>query len=309
MASESSCSGLRSVALVQHAPLLMKLQSAAFCLSLAFIVSFLVPLDLCAQSLGQAQQGQTAEASDTEALAKEAQNPIANLITVPFQNNTGFGVGQYDRTQNVLNIQPVIPVRINENWNMIVRAIFPISWQPNTQQPTQGWFGLGDFNPTFFFSPSKAEKLTWGVGPAFVVPTATADQLGQGKLSVGPGLVLLTKPGHWLIGTFMNNVWSVAGSGSRPPVNQMLLQYFINYNLKKGWYIVTSPINTADWRASSGNQWVVPLGGGVGRIVRLGEQPANLQLQFFGNAVHPEGASPWGMRVQIQLLYPKKPKS
>ena len=243
----------------------------------------------------------------TASLAKAAQNPIASLISVPLQNNTGFGVGQYDRDQNVLNIQPVIPVRISENWNLINRIIQPIVWQPNVQQPSQGWFGLGDMNPTFFLSPAKPHKLIWGVGPTFVIPTATADQLGQGKFSMGPSVVLLTTPGHWVIGTLINNVWSVAGSGSRPPVNQMLLQWFVNYNMKKGWYLVTSPINTADWRASSGNQWTVPLGGGVGRIMRLGPQPVNITAQLYGNAVYPTGASPWGMRLQMQFLYPKKP--
>ncbi len=88
----------------------------------------------------------------------------------------------------------------------------------------------------------------------------------------------------------------------------MLLQWFVNYNLKKGWYLVTSPIVTSDWTASSGDQWVVPLGGGVGRIMRLGNQPVNLTAQFYGNVEHPAGASPWGMRLQIQFLYPQKPK-
>ncbi len=255
-----------------------------------------------------ADQKPAAAEGDTEALAKAAQNPVASLISVPLQNNTAFGVGPYNRTQDVLNIQPVIPVGISENWNVIIRIIQPIVWQPNVSQNSQGWYGLGDMNPTFFFSPAKPHKLIWGVGPTFVIPTATADQLGQGKLSMGPGVVLLTTPGHWVIGALINNVWSVAGSGSRPPVNQMVLQWFVNYNLKKGWYVAASPIVTADWRASSGNQWVVPLGGGVGRIMRLGNQPVNLLAQLYGNAVYPAGGSPWGMRLQIQFLYPKKPK-
>ena len=125
---------------------------------------------------------------------------------------------------------------------------------------------------------------------------------------MGPGVVLLTTPGHWVIGTLINNVWSVAGDSDRRHVSQMLLQYFVNYNLKKGWYLTTSPINTADWEASSGSRWVVPLGGGVGRIMRLGPQPANITVQFYGNAVHPTEGSPWSMRLQVQLLYPKRPK-
>jgi hypothetical protein len=126
---------------------------------------------------------------------------------------------------------------------------------------------------------------------------------------MGPGVVLLTTPGHWVIGMLINNIWSVAGSGSRPGVNQMLLQWFVNYNMKKGWYITTSPIVTADWEQTNGSRWVVPFGGGVGRIMRLGFQPANITVQFYGNAVHPPGASPWGMRMQLQFLYPKKPKN
>ena len=125
---------------------------------------------------------------------------------------------------------------------------------------------------------------------------------------MGPAVVLLTTPGHWVIGALINNVWSVAGSGSRPAVNQMLLQWFVNYNMKKGWYVVTSPIVTADWKASNDNQWVVPLGGGVGRVMRLGSQPVNITAQFYGNAVHPVDASPWSMRLQIQFLFPKGSK-
>jgi hypothetical protein len=279
----------------------------------AFLFSILCALLLGGSTFAQerpapAEQDKPA-GGETEDLAKAAQNPVASLISVPLQNNTGFGVGPFDRNQNVLNVQPVIPVRISENWNLINRIITPIIFQPNVNQNTQGTFGLGDINPTFFFSPAKPGKLIWGVGPTFVIPTATANELGQGKFSMGPGVVLLTTPGHWVIGMLINNVWSVAGSGSRPDVNQMLLQWFVNYNMKKGWYITTSPIVTADWEQTNGGRWVVPFGGGVGRIMRLGFQPANITVQFYGNAVHPPGASPWGMRMQLQFLYPKKPKN
>jgi len=244
------------------------------------------------------------EESKTAALAKAAQNPVANLISFPLQNNTAFGIGPYERAQNVLNIQPVIPFHISEKWNLITRTILPVVWQPN-DQPRQGWFGFGDMNPSLFLSPAKPGKLIWGVGPAFVFPTATAEQLGQGKFSLGPSVVVLSTPGHWVIGALINNVWSVAGPHERAVVNQMLLQWFVNYNMKKGWYLSTSPIITADWRAPSGNQAVVPFGGGMGRIMKIGFQPVNILAQFYGNAVHPAGASPWGMRLQIQFLFPK----
>jgi hypothetical protein len=153
------------------------------------------------------QKPATAESDEdrTAALAKAAQNPIANLISFPLQNNTAFGIGPYERAQNVLNIQPVIPFHITEKWNLITRTILPVVWQPN-EQPTQGWFGFGDLNPSLFLSPAKPGKLIWGVGPAFVFPTATAEQLGQGKFSLGPSVVVLSTPGHWVLGALINNV-------------------------------------------------------------------------------------------------------
>jgi hypothetical protein len=256
-------------------------------------------------------------ADDTAALAKATQNPVASLISVPFQNNSNFGVGPYNRTQDVLNIQPVIPARISENWMLITRIIQPIVWQPYSTQNAGGQFGIGDMNPTFFLSPAKPGKLIWGVGPAMVFPTATSTVLGQGKLSFGPSVVALMQPGKWTIGLLVNNVWSVAGSTHRPSVNQETLQYFINYNMNKGWYISVSPIVTANWNnkasgdaangddTTSGGRWTIPFGGGAGRIMKLGFQPVNISASFYGNAVHPPGASSWGMRLQIALLYPK----
>lgn len=244
-------------------------------------------------------------AVSAEALQKATQNPVASLISVPIQNNSNFNYGPYNRTQDVLNIQPVIPATLNANWNVITRIIQPIVWQPYPTQNSGGQSGLGDMNPSFFLSPAKPGKVIWGAGPAFVIPTATSTLLGQGKLSLGPSFVALAQPGPWTIGALVNNVFSVAGSTHRPYVNQMLLQYFINYNMKNGWYLSISPILTANWRASSGSVWTVPFGGGVGRIMRLGFQPVNITAQFYGNAVYPTGTSPWNVRGQIAFLFPK----
>ena len=257
---------------------------------------------------------------DTAALAKATQNPVASLISVPLQNNSNFGIGPYNRTGDIFNIQPVIPVKLSEKVMLINRVIQPIVWQPYASQTTGGQFGFGDMNPTFFLSPANAGKLIYGVGPAFILPTATSPQTGQGKLSLGPSVVALMQPGHWTVGVLINNVFSVAGSSNRPSVNQMLLQYFINYNMKKGYYLTSGPIVTANWNATGtgeaatgddttgGNVWTVPFGGGVGRVMRLGFQPINWTVQFYGNAVHPQGGSPWSMRLQLALLYPKMPK-
>src|SRR5271163_1545528 len=262
-----------------------------------------------------ATEATPAAATNTDALRNAAQNPVANLISVPVQENWNFGIGPDDRTQNILNIQPVIPLSVGKNWNLITRWIMPIVYQPLPIPPDPavqqtGVYGLGDLNPTFFLSPKKS-KVIWGVGPTFVFPTATnTTYLGQGKLSLGPSVVALVQPPHFTIGFLANNYWSVAGHSNldKPAVNQFLLQWFVNYNMKKGWYLTSGPIITANWRATSNNVWNVPFGGGVGRIMKLGFQPVNITAQFYGNAVHPPGASPWNMKLQIALLFPKLTK-
>jgi hypothetical protein len=274
------------------------------------------PVDTGAKAPAPAAQP---AATDTAALANATQNPVASLISVPLQNNSNFGIGPYNRTGDIFNIQPVIPMKLSENVMLITRVIQPLVWQPYPSQPTGGQAGIGDMNPTFFLSPAKPGKLIYGAGPAFILPTATSTQTGQGKFSIGPSVVALMQPGHWTVGVLINNVFSVAGSSHRPYVNQMLLQYFVNYNLNKGYYLTSGPIVTANWEASGsvdaatgndvpGGTWTVPFGGGVGQIRRLGFQPINWTLQFYGNAVHPPGASPWSFKFQIALLYPKMPK-
>jgi hypothetical protein len=256
---------------------------------------------------------------NTTALVKAVQNPVASLISVPLQNNSNFGIGPYNRTAYVFNIQPVIPVRLSEKVMLINRIIQPIVWQPYAQQDTGGQFGFGDMNPTFFLSPANPGKFIYAAGPAFILPTATSSQTGQGKFSIGPSVAGLMQPGRWTLGVLVNNLFSVAGSSHRPDVNQMLVQYFINYNLKKNYYLTSSPIVTANWNATGtldaatgndttgGNVWLVPFGGGVGRVMRLGPQPINWSVQFYGNAIHPQGGSPWSFKLQIALLYPKPP--
>ena len=205
----------------------------------------------------------------------------------------------------------MIPLSAGENWNLIVRWITPVIFQPvavpqASGLPIQsGFYGFGDMQPAFFLSPKKS-KVIWGVGPQLLLPTATKTGiLGQGKFGMGPTAVVLVQPGKWTVGALVNNVWSVAGHSDLPDVNQFLLQYFINYNLQKGYYITWQPTITANWEATNGGRWVVPVGGGIGRIMRLGSQPVNVGLQFYGNAVHPPGASPWSHATAIAFLFPK----
>lgn len=250
--------------------------------------------------------GALAQDADTEGgdLAKAAQNPVADLISLPFQYNASFGIGPEDRTQNLLNIQPVLPFTVG-GVTLINRTIAPILYQPDATRSSGGELGLGDINHTVFFSPARASRVTWGVGPGITLPTATDDTLGTGKLSLGPSAVVLMMPGRWVVGTLVSNSWSVAGDSERADVNQFLLQYFVNYNMAGGWYVVSAPIVTANWEADSGERWVVPFGGGLGRVFRVGTQPINATAQAYYNAQKPTGGSPWSLRLQLELLFPK----
>jgi len=242
---------------------------------------------------------------DDAELAKKTQNPVADLISVPFQNNVNFGVGPHDDVQYILNIQPVIPFKLTENWNLISRTIVPLIYQPELAPGVGEVFGLGDIQESLFLSPAKPGKVIWGVGPIFQFPTATDDSLGQGKWGAGPTAVALTVHGPWVLGALVNNVWSFAGDSDRRDVNQMLLQPFVNYNLPDAWYVVTAPIITADWEADGDDRWTVPIGAGVGKIVRLGKLPVNAQASAYYNVVRPDNAAEWQLRIQIQLLFPR----
>jgi hypothetical protein len=251
-----------------------------------------------------------------EDLAKKTQNPVADLISVPLQSNWNFGAGSRNKTIYILNIQPVIPISISQEWNLITRVIMPVINQPGLFANQSGATGLGDFNPTLFFSPAQPGHLIWGVGPTMTLPTATDRRLGSGKWSMGPAGVALTIQGPWVYGALVNNQWSFAGWGEEK-VNSMLLQPFVNYNLADGWYLTTSPILTANWAADrSGDVWTVPVGGGVGRLFRLGEilplegdpvakLPINTQIGAYGNVAKPEFGPDWQLRFQIQFLFPK----
>src|SRR5271169_5985809 len=266
---------------------------------LVAILSSIVPFTAIAAEPG------SDSASDTEKLAKETQNPVANLISVPFQNNFNFGIGPNDATQWNLNVEPVIPISLNKDWNLITRTIIPIINQPSPAPGIESAFGLGDINPTVFLSPSNTGKLLWGVGPTMTFPTATESLLGNGKWSAGPSFVLLTTPGHWVIGALANNQWSFAGWGKKS-VDALLVQPFINYNFPHGWYVTTSPIITANWEAASNERWTVPIGGGVGKIIKIDKLPINTSLQAYCNvATPPNSGADWQLRFQVQFLFPK----
>ena len=234
-------------------------------------------------------------------LTKQSANPVANLMSFPFQNNLNINYGQYDRNMNILNIPPVIPFA---GGKIISRTIFPIIRIPDFFNETgKLTSGLADIVETVFFVP-ESKKLIWGFGPVLEIPSGGSLR-GTQKWSIGPSFLALVQPGDWTFGVLINNTWSIAGNELRGDVNHMLLNLFIVRQLGDGWYVNSAPVITADWTASSENKWVVPLGAGGGKLVFLGGKlPLNLQTQLYCNVVGPDFGPKWQWRLQAQVLLP-----
>jgi len=258
-----------------------------------------------------------ADEQGTGDLAKAAQNPIANLISLPLQNNTNFNVGPQDRTQNILNVQPVWPFSLGDKWNLITRTIVPVTWVSSGQSVGDSTipsseddgrvFGLGDSTFTAFFSPKDSGGITWGVGPVALIPTSSDEALGVGEWGAGLSAVVLGMPGNWVVGSLFSNVWTKEDSDGNQAVNMFTWQYFINYNIPEGngLYLTSAPIITANWEADSDDRWTVPFGGGVGKIFKIGSQPVNGQASAYYNVERPEFGAEWQLRLQLQFLFPK----
>lgn len=244
-------------------------------------------------------------AEDGSELAKKTQNPVANLISIPLQNNMNGGIGPNNRIQNVLNVQPVIPFSLNSEWNLITRTILPIIKQPTLSTTSDNTWGLGSAQVSAFLSPANSGPLIWGLGPILQFPTTTDDVLGSRKWGAGPSAVALTMQGPWVVGIIANQVWSFAGSNDRPNESKFLAQYFINYNLPNAWYLTSSPIITADWQAEGANKWTVPIGAGFGKVFFIGKLPFNANVGYYENVIRPDPGADWTFRFQIALLLPK----
>jgi len=244
----------------------MILRKLIFCGLAGYLVFYVLSSVVLAEDRTELEEALSPDkAATTEELAKAAQNPVADLISLPLQNNTNFGIGPDDKTQNILNIQPVLPFTLNDNWNLITRTILPVISQPGLLPGQDRTNGLGDTTFAAFFSPKNSAKLIWGVGPVILIPTATDDALGSDKWGAGASAVFLAMPGKWVVGSLFSNVWSFAGSGSQD-VNLFTWQYFVNYNMSNGWYLTSAPIITTNWKADSSNRWTIPFGGGFGKI-------------------------------------------
>ena len=274
-----------------------QMRTALWILAVAMSVLCRGVVPACAQESSEKQ---------TSEIAKQAQNPIANVISVPLENDFYPHTGKDKEDSYVLEMKPVVPFKLSNDWNLITRTVIPIAQVPDLAPGVNGTSGLGDVQTSLFFSPAKVGKVIWGAGPVISLPTATEDILGTKKLSIGPTAVALSIQGHWLFGALVQNLFSVAGPRERPDVNQMLLQPFVNYNMRHGWYLTSSPVITSNWEANSNNRWTVPVGGGVGRIVHFGKIPVSTYAQVFRNVERPNGTTSWSARFQMTFLFPQK---
>jgi hypothetical protein len=271
-----------------------------------FRSSFLTIVFAVVASIAAGSQSARAELSN-EDLAKLAQNPIGNLISVPFQNNTNFNYGPDRGVQDILNIQPVIPFGVTEEWNIITRTILPVVFSPTLGPNVGAVNGLGDLQLSAFLSPAQPGHWIWGLGSVMQFPTHTSPTLGNDNLGMGPtGVLLRLEHGNpWVFGALVNNVWSLGTNANAPAYSNGLLQPFLNYNFEGGLYLTSSPIITMNWLASANQQLTLPLGGGIGKIFHLGKLPVNAQLSAYYNVVRPDYGAEWQVRAQIQFMFPK----
>lgn len=242
-------------------------------------------------------------AQDADELSKKLANPVASMISVPIQANFDFRGGP-DRKGfgSTTNIQPVIPLKINEDWNLIVRTIVPVIHRD--RYGAADGTDLGDVTQSFFLTPSgHTGGVTWGIGPAFLWPTATDDRFGSGKWGAGPTALVLTQQGPWTIGMLANHIWSYAGPNGRQDVSGTFLQPFLSYALGKGLSASLNAEANYDWIA---RQWTVPINVGIAQVFKVGDQAMSASIGFKYYAVRPTEAPRWGARATLTFLFPER---
>lgn len=240
---------------------------------------------------------------DSQELAKKLQNPIAALISVPFQFNYDTGFGPKDADRYTLNVQPVIPFSISEDWNLITRTIVPIIYQGSLAEGLSTDFGLGDTTQSFFFSP-KEPINGWiiGAGPVALWPTGTAPRIRSESLGLGPTLVALKQEHGWTYGALVNHIWSLTDSDDHDQVNSTFLQPFLSYTWPTATTLAVNTESTYNW---SLEEWTVPLHLILRQLVKPGGQPMQLEIGGTYYAASPDNGPEWGLRFTVTFVFPK----
>jgi hypothetical protein len=242
-----------------------------------------------------------AVAQDADELARQTQNPVASLISVPLQGNWDFGIGDRDATSTLLNIQPVMPFAVTPSTNLILRVIMPMTSQPGSDGLRIN--GMGDIVATAFFSPARSGRIIWGVGPVVLLPVATNNALGSEKFGIGPSVVTLTQPGQWTLGALYNQIWSTSGANDRSDVSTLYLQPFANYNLGSGLSAGVSIEASANWEADE--TWTAPLLFNVSKVALLGRRPVSFMAAAGPTLANPDGGASWRFRLAVTFLFPR----
>ena len=271
------------------------------------MLAFALAAFLIAPALAQTNTPAGPEPGSNEEMAeiaKKLNNPVASLISIPFQNNFDFGGGPNDDGfEYRLNIQPVVPVTLNEHWNIISRTILPYIYQ-DKRIGTSSQSGLGDTTESLFLSPKEPGPAgaIWGIGPILYLPTATDDLLGAEKWGAGPTALVLWQQHGWTYGALVSHTWSFAGDDDRQRISSTFPQPFLSYTTKKHTTFGVNTESTYDW---VNTQWTVPINAYITQLIRIGKTPVSFQFGGRYYADKPAGGPDWGLRFTVTLVLPK----
>ena len=235
-------------------------------------------------------------------LAKSVHNPFEDFVKVAVQATTGFNLGNHHDAGEAVNIQPLIPVRLTAQLDLMVRPSLTVGYLPTPSSQ----LGLTDLQTSFFLTPESANEWIWGIGPILQAPTASSTDLGSGKWAAGPTAAFVYNNGPWFNGILAYQLMSFAGAHHRGSINQTYIEPNLSYNLDSGWYGQIDPPITYDWTAEKGNAWTLPIGADVGDVFQLGSDHLGLQVGSYDFVKHPQGGPGWMIRVQATLLFPTR---